>query len=426
MEQHEAAIIGAGPAGLAAGAMLKRRAIEAVMIEAADRVGSSWGSHYDRLHLHTVRWLSGLPGLAIPRAFGKWVARDDVQRYLRLYAEHHDLKLRLRTEVRRLERQPQGWLLTTTGGPLAARWVVVATGFNREPFLPDWPGRGGFTSELIHSSRYRNPQPYIDRLVLVVGTGNSGAEIAADLAGGGARAVWLAVRTAPNILRRDVGGFPSQVLGVLMRPLPVALVDRVTALAQRITVGDLSHDGLSRPPRGMYRRLVDDGIIPILDVGLIEAVRQHRVRIVGAVQRFDGGQVVLADGQRLRPDAIIAATGFRRGLERLVGAFGVLRRNGLPTVHGPRTHPNAPDLYFIGYSNPLSGNLREVGIDSKRVAREIARRRRRLTAGEDRSDAGTARGSVQPEREGEDEDEQAEAQGAHAHPAIASGSCPAG
>jgi putative flavoprotein involved in K+ transport len=137
----------------------------------------------------------------------------------------------------------------------------------------------------------------------------------------------------------------------------------------------------------MYRRLVDDGIIPILDVGLIEAVKEQRVGIVGAVEAFEGAQVVLADGQRLRVDAVIAATGFRRGLEPLVGALGVLRRNGLPTVHGSRTHPDARDLYFIGYSNPLSGNLRELGIDSKRVAREIARRRRSLPAGSEGASA---------------------------------------
>jgi hypothetical protein len=130
----------------------------------------------------------------------------------------------------------------------------------------------------------------------------------------------------------------------------------------------------------MYRRLVEDGIIPILDVGLIEAVKERRLSIVAAVTGFDDAEVVLADGHRLRPDAVIAATGFRRGLEPLVGAFGVLRDNGLPAVHGPQTDRNAPDLYFIGYSNPLSGNLRELGIDSQRIVRDIARRRGSPTA----------------------------------------------
>jgi putative flavoprotein involved in K+ transport len=210
-----------------------------------------------------------------------------------------------------------------------------------------------------------------------VGTGNSGAEIAADLVEGGAGSVWLAVRTPPNILRRDVGGLPTQAIGVLMRPLPVALVDRATAIVQRLTVGDLSRHGLARPPRGAFRRVIEDDIIPILDVGLIPALKNDQIRVVGAVQGFDGADVVLADGQRIRPDAVIAATGFRRGLEPLVGALDVLRADGRPLVHGPRTHPNAPGLYFIGYSNPISGNLRELGIDAKRIAREVARKRSR-------------------------------------------------
>jgi hypothetical protein len=90
--------------------------------------------------------------------------------------------------------------------------------------------------------------------------------------------------------------------------------------------------------------------------------------------------VLLAGGQRIRPEAVIAATGYRRGLEPLVGTFGVLRADGRPAVHGPRTHPNAPDLYFIGYSNPISGNLRELGIEGKRIARDLTRRRARSGA----------------------------------------------
>jgi cation diffusion facilitator CzcD-associated flavoprotein CzcO len=380
IQRFEAVVVGAGPAGLATAAMLRRRGIDALILEQADEVGSTWRGHYDRLHLHTVRWLSGLPGLPIPRAYGKWVSRDDVHRYLRAYAEYHRLVVRLHMRLLSLERRAGYWLLSTTSGQLTGRWVVIATGFNREAFVPSWPGRDQFTGELVHSSQYRNPDSFVGRAVLVVGTGNSGAEIAADLAEGGARQVWLSVRTPPNILRRDVAGLPSQLLGVLMRPLPVELVDRMTAIAQRLTVGDLSPYGLSSPPRGMYRRLLDDGIIPILDVGLIQALKQRRVRVVSAVTGFDGGDVLLSGGERLQPDAVIAATGFHRGLEGLVGDLGVLRASGRPAVHGPAAHPNAPNLYFIGYSNPLSGNLRELALDARRIARKIARQRVKTAA----------------------------------------------
>jgi cation diffusion facilitator CzcD-associated flavoprotein CzcO len=212
MGRHEAAVIGAGPAGLAAAAMLNSKGIDTVVIEEADEVGASWSRHYDRLHLHTVRWLSGLPGLPIPRAYGKWVARDDVRRYLRTYAEHHRLRVDLNTRVTSLERQEDGWLLTTSDKPANVDTVVIATGYNRVPFLPGWSGLDNFAGELLHSSRYRNPRPFVGRTVLVVGTGNSGAEIAADLVEGGAGSVWLAVRTPPNIrgAHAPASGRPSR------------------------------------------------------------------------------------------------------------------------------------------------------------------------------------------------------------------------
>jgi cation diffusion facilitator CzcD-associated flavoprotein CzcO len=209
----------------------------------------------------------------------------------------------------------------------------------------------------------------------VVGTGNSGAEIAVDLVEGGARHVMLSVRTPPNILRRDVAGLPSQAVGVLTRPLPVGLVDRLAAVMQRITVGDLTPYGMPKPEAGLYTRVKQDSI-PILDVGLIPLLKKRRVEVVPAVEAFGGDDVLLAGGRRIQPAAVIAATGFLRGLEPLVGHLGVVEPSGRPAVYGDQTHPNAPNLYFVGYTNPLSGNLREVGIEARRIARGVARAKR--------------------------------------------------
>jgi putative flavoprotein involved in K+ transport len=147
-------------------------------------------------------------------------------------------------------------------------------------------------------------------------------------------------------------------------------VDRLSTVVQRVTIGDLTPYGLPPPPRGIKTRATE-GAIPILDIGLIDLLKQRRVEMVAAVDGFEGRDVVLADDTRLQPDAVIAATGFRRGLEPLVGRFGVLGSNGQPVVHGGGTHPNAPRMYFTGYTNPLSGNLREVGIDAKRIAKAV-------------------------------------------------------
>ena len=150
--------------------------------------------------------------------------------------------------------------------------MVVATGYNHTPYVPEWAGAETYTGELVHASLYRNPAPYAGRDVLVVGAGNTGAEIAADLAEGGAARVRLAVRTAPHILRRSTAGWPAQATGILVRRLPVRLVDRAASVTERLSVPDLAAYGLPRPARGLYSR-VREGAIPVQDVGLIDAVR---------------------------------------------------------------------------------------------------------------------------------------------------------
>ncbi|MET9961871.1 NAD(P)/FAD-dependent oxidoreductase [Streptomyces sp. NPDC006326] len=368
-------VIGAGPGGLAAAAALRARGVRAVVVEKSDAVGSSWRGHYDRLHLHTTRRLSALPGLAIPRRFGRWVSRDDVVRYLEKYAEFHELELVTGVEVTRIERAAdgEGWLLHATGGrTLAARAVVVATGFNHTPALPDWPGRDAYGGELLHAREYRNARPYEGRDVLVVGSGNTGAEIAVDLVEGGASRVRLAVRTVPHIVRRSTAGWPAQRTGILVRRLPVRLVDRLGALTAKASVPDLAAYGLPRPATGLYSR-VREGAIPVQDVGLIDAVRNGRVEPVAAVASFEGAEVVLADGSRITPDAVIAATGYRRALEGLVGDLDVLDERGRPRTHGARTLAHAPGLYFTGFSNPISGMFREMALDAEKIARAVAR-----------------------------------------------------
>ncbi|GEB49535.1 hypothetical protein SCA03_20860 [Streptomyces cacaoi] len=140
----------------------------------------------------------------------------------------------------------------------------------------------------------------------------------------------------------------------------------------KLSVPDLAPHGLPRPDTGLYSRVLE-GAIPVQDVGLIDAVRRGRVEPVAALSSFEGDKVRLADGSEPAPEVVIAATGYRRGLEQLVGHLGVLDAQGRPVVHGPRTHPAAPQLHFTGYSNPISGTLRELALDARRIARAVAR-----------------------------------------------------
>ncbi|MCX4823843.1 NAD(P)/FAD-dependent oxidoreductase [Streptomyces sp. NBC_01142] len=365
-------IIGGGPGGLATAAALRERGVRAVVLEKSASVGASWRRHYDRLHLHTTRKLSGLPGLTMPRSFGRWVSRDDVIRYLEKYAEFHELEIVTGVEVSRIDPSGSDWVLQATGGrELTGRAVVVATGCNHTPQLPDWPGRESYTGELLHAGAYRNPAPYAGKDVLVVGVGNTGAEIAVDLVEGGAARVRLAVRTTPHIVRRSTAGWPAQRTGILVRRLPVRLVDRAGDVIGRISVPDLTDRGLPRPDTGLYSR-VKEGAIPVQDVGLIDAVRSGTVEPVAALDSFDAGKVILADGTRITPDTVIAATGYRRALEGLVGHLGVLDDRGRPTAHGGRSPAQAPGLYFTGFTNPISGTIRELAIDARKIAKKLA------------------------------------------------------
>ncbi|MFT2015823.1 flavin-containing monooxygenase [Streptomyces sp. 796.1] len=376
-------VIGGGPGGLAAAAALGERGVRAVVLERQHAVAGAWRAHYDRLRLHTTRRMSALPGLAIPRAYGRWVSRDHLVRYLEQYVEHHRLECVTGVEVTRVERAAGGegtaggWVLRASGGrELSAPAVVVATGHSHTPYLPEWPGRAEYGGQLLHAADYRAADPYRGKDVLVVGAGNSGTEIAADLAAGGAGRVRLAVRTAPHIVRRSRLGWSAQRSAVVARRLPVGVSDRLAAVRARLCAPDLAAHGLPRPAAaggaGLYSR-ARAGAVPVRDTGIVRAVREGRVEVVAALASFDGDKPVLADGSRIDADVVIAATGYRPGLDPLVGHLDVLDSQGHPLVRGPRRLAASPGLYFTGYANPASGMLRELATESRKIAKRIAR-----------------------------------------------------
>lgn len=380
MRTRDAVVVGAGPAGLAAAAMLRRTGRDPVVLERADEIAARWPTYYDGMRLQSPRWLTSLPGFRIPAELGRWLERDAFVEYLRRYAAHHRLAIEFGTRVARVDPHPGGgWVVWTQRGAWHSPTVVIATGYNHVPHVPAWPGRYRFTGELIHSSEFRNAEPYQGKDVLVVGAGNSGAEIAKILAAGGAARVRLAVRTPPHVVPLQVLGVPSLFAGVLVRHIPTRIADAALGTTARLAIGDLSGHGLRRPPAGIYTQYQRTLVTPILDTGVVAAIKQGRVEIVGAVESLTGTGVVLAGGEVITPDAVIAATGYRRGLESLVGHLGVVRTDGMPTALGGREAPGTPGLHFVGYTHPFSGAIREMGIDARRLAR-IVRRAGRLTA----------------------------------------------
>ena len=372
MRSAPTVVVGAGPAGLAAAAMLRRAGGEPIVLE-RDLLGASWRRHYRSLHLHTVRSLSSLPGSDLPRSCGRWVAGADFLAYLERYAERERLHVRTGTEVRRVDADGDGFVITAAGEPIRAASVVVATGYNAEPVLPAWAqaqGNGG-SPRIVHSSGYRDAAPYRGQAVLVVGAGNSGSDIALDLAGGGAREVWLSARSAPGVVPRQALGLPAQVAAIPLSRAPRPLADAIAGLERRLFIGDLSARGLPARGDGIFTRHARRSVLPILDHGFARAVRAGRVTVVPAVAAVEGEEVVLEGGRRLRPDAVVAATGYRPALVPLVGHLGVLGPEGLPLHHGGAVHPAVPHLHFTGFRNPITGALRELRFESAAIASAI-------------------------------------------------------
>lgn len=382
-------VVGAGPAGLAVAAMLKRRGVEPLILERTDQVASSWRSRYDSLRLNTPRITSTLPGYRMPRRYGRWPVRDDVVEYLEEYVRRHRLRIQFETELNRVERaddavgaDPEGdnaprWLLKASNGEIATRFAVLATSHDADPKLPNWPGREGFTGELIHSAAYRNPGPFRGKDVLVVSARNTGSEIAYELATDGGCRVWTAMRTPPSVFPREWLGLPLNYTTVLLDSLPNAVLDQAGFLTQRLIYGDLAKHGIPRAPLGVQSATKKRHVSALIDAGFVDALKEGKLELVAAVERFDGAEVLLTDGSRLRPQAVIAATGYGRNLPGIVGHLGVLDEYGVPVLNGEpiraREHPGAPGLYFTGYHASSAGQLYFMRIDGRRIARTIAR-----------------------------------------------------
>jgi NADPH-dependent 2,4-dienoyl-CoA reductase/sulfur reductase-like enzyme len=394
--RQDVVIVGAGQAGIASALALKDAGLSTVVIDQADEVVSAWRSRYDSLRLNTWRRFSQLPGRPYPKGTPTFPSRDQLVEYVERHAGEEGMELRLATRVERIDQGSPGWVVQTSAGEFRAPQLIVATGLDRDPVAPDWPGVESFKGELIHSSQYRNPRPFEGKRVVVVGPGSSGMEIAHELAEGGATKVWLSVRRAPNILlRQGPGPVPGDLIATGLWHLPTAVADRIARFASRMDVGDLTEFGLARPETGVFTDVRKRGKVPaIVDREVIEEIREGRIEVVAAVTSLGSTWLDIADGARIEPDAVICATGYRRALEPLVGHLGVLGERGMPKALAPR--PVAPGLRFAGYVE-RPGGLGYMGKQARRSAKAIARELRGNREEDSHGDLDPQPGSGAPE-----------------------------
>ncbi len=365
-------IVGAGPAGLAVAACLQRIGVPCVLLERGDRVGMSWHQHYVRLHLHTAKAFSGLPYVPFPRHYPRYPSRLQLIAYLEAYAAHFDIQPHFRENVVAATHTDGAWRTTTTGAVYRSPNLVIATGYNLHPYQPTWPGQAQFLGSIVHSSAYRNGQPYRGKRVLVVGFGNSGGEIAIDLWEHGAQLVVLSVRGPVNVTPRELFGIPATVFAIVQRKLPPPIADALTAPLLRMRFGDLARYGLRKAADGPLTQITTCRRIPLIDVGTVRSIRTGAIMVQPGVVEFTDRRVIFANGSTDEFDTVILATGYRPALDTwLTEASQVTDEQGISCTSGYET--GVPGLYFCGFRSVATGLLREINIEAKRIAQAIAR-----------------------------------------------------
>jgi cation diffusion facilitator CzcD-associated flavoprotein CzcO len=339
------------------------------ILERADSPASSWRRHYERLHLHTTKEYSAMPGAPWPSGTPRYPSRQQVVDYLTGYADTHAAPATFGVEVTRIARNGDRFVVETNRGTYTPRVVVMATGYNGVPNQPDVPGLATFTGTVMHARDYRNAHAFAGLRTLVVGCGNSGAEMALDLAEQGVD-VSMVVRGPVHVLPRDLLGRPSQHTTVLLSHLPVGVRDAIAGTMLKLVVGDLSRWGIVRPKIGPTRMIEEQGRIPILDIGTIAMVKAGRIRVVPAMLSATADAVQFADGTSQSFGAIIFATGYRPALGRVVEGFDAISdARGRPRHFGAET--DIPNMHFVGFRNPPTGALREIALEAPRVAQAI-------------------------------------------------------
>jgi cation diffusion facilitator CzcD-associated flavoprotein CzcO len=365
-------VVGAGPAGLAVAAALKAKGRRPLVIEKATQVGASWRDHYERLHLHTVKSLSALPGLAFPADAPRYVPRQGVVDYLVAYAAQAGIEPCFGAEATAIVRDGDGaWRTTTRSGrAFRSRAVVVTTGANNVPSRAKIEGEETFAGTIAHSRDYRNAVPYAGRRVVVVGLGNTGAEIALDLAEHGV-AVALSVRSPVNIVLRDVLGRPTQKTSIMLARLPNALGDALARVFRDLSVGDIARWGLEPSPLSPLRQLREHGKTPVIDVGTLARIKSGEIAVYPAIRRLVEGGVEFVDGRTWNADRVVLATGYRAAIDALFPGVDVpLDGSGLPT---PLAGTGDLDgVYFVGFDTRQPGGLlRTIARQALAVAERI-------------------------------------------------------
>ncbi|CAA6669544.1 unnamed protein product [Spirodela intermedia] len=340
----EVVIVGGGPSGLAVSACLSRFSIPNVILEREDCYGSLWKKRvYDRVKLHLAK-------------------EDDFVRYLDDYVSHFGLRplFGKSVESATFDSDSRMWAVEEH----LSRFLVVATGENAEGILPSFRGLDGFTGEILHSCHFKSAARFAGKRVLVVGSGNSGMEIAFDLCNYGAQTS-ISVRGPFHVLTKEMVYMGM----VMLNHVSVQIVDALVLLMCRFQFGDLSGFGIIRPSEGPFSLKAKTGRSPVIDVGTLGKIKRGEIKVMKEVAGVAGGEVRFTDGETRSFDAIIFATGYRStAADWLQDDGGLLNEEGFPKRAFPDHWKGGNGLFFAGLSRR---GLAGVAMDAKKIAEDI-------------------------------------------------------
>jgi cation diffusion facilitator CzcD-associated flavoprotein CzcO len=343
MEAYDVVVIGAGQSGLAVGYFLRRTGLSFVLLDEQPHPGGSWQHGWKSLHLFSPTEHSSLPGWLMPRSRDPYPHRDEVVWYLSQYEKRYQLPVERPVQVHTVERVAEHFLIYTSEGTFQAKAVVSATGSWHKPFIPDYPGRDTFEGEQVHSAHYRSSQGLQGKRVIVVGGGNSGAQILAEVSQV-ASATWVTLQE-PAFLPDEVDG----------RHLFSAATQRYHAEQAGEAI---------KPPANLGHIVMVPSVKEARERGALRSVRPFR--------RFTATGVIWPNGEETAVDAVIWCTGYRPALDYLQ-PLGIVEPDGKVATAGTRALKRS-GLWMVGYGNWTgfaSATLIGVGRSARETVREI-------------------------------------------------------
>uniref|UniRef100_A0A803NNE4 indole-3-pyruvate monooxygenase n=1 Tax=Cannabis sativa TaxID=3483 RepID=A0A803NNE4_CANSA len=319
-------LVGAGPSGLAVSACLARQGVPCLVLEKSDCIASLWQQRtYDRLKLHLPKQFCQLPFMDFPEDFPKYPTKHQFISYMESYASHFSIKPRFNQAVQNAQFDSGSglWRVKTQVADYISRWLIVATGENAEPAIPEILGLDKFHGPVVHTSGYKSGSEFRNQKVLVIGCGNSGMEV----------------------------------------------VDKILLLASSLTLGNTEQLGLRRPKTGPIELKNATGKTPVLDVGALSQIRSGKIKITETVKEITRNGAKFMDGQEKEFDSIILATGYKSNVPTWLKSCDFFTKDGMPRREFPEGWKGENGLYTVGFTRR---GLLGTASDAHKIAKHIS------------------------------------------------------